>query len=159
MRSELRAVAPRNAKRVELEELRTSGVNNHGVSLLLGDIIKFPKDFDDVMLYQTEMKNGSKINQIEVEYNGEWRFMPIGTFRRKPFDFQENLKGYDVNLKIIGKDGDSDYERLPELFGKTIKVTEIITRPFPVFENGTVKRDDKGEIVTRDGKVAIFSFI
>lgn len=157
---EITAKAPRNSEVIakgSLDVLKTSGELNYGVQLAKDDLIEFPKNWDEVSSRVSTMNNGSLAYHLLVGINGEQRYIPLGSFRRRPIDHEEVLKNATVNQTII--DCDHDHARVELMFGKTLKVADIVDGKFPRFKKGEVLYDEQGNQLTRLQKIPIFEIV
>lgn len=157
---------PTGAKQVKLEELETSGKINHGVVFRKGDTIEFPDNEEDSFSYCQTLKankddKGYQVFFTRVLYNGKTMFIPLGSFRRKGIDWQDTMKPFELNTKLISFG--HDRERLEFLFGKKLLVDSVEEFPTQVFSHRqpayTTNADGHSVPVTRLAKFPIFKEI
>lgn len=151
------AKAPRKSEIVEnFDVLKTSGELNYGISFSEGDVILFPAGWDEVSSRVSEMKNGNKAYYALVGFNDEQKYIPIGSFRRRPVDHEEVLATATVNKEIIALD--HDYDRLEHLFGKSLRVKEVVDGKFPIFKDGSLLFVD-GVQQFKTQKLPVFEYV
>lgn len=152
--------APRNAEIItDFEILKTSGRINHGFILAKDDVIEFPDDLESSHVWRSEF-NGKNVFHIGVLYNNKLVGMPIGSLRRMPHDYTEAFKDAPVNLALL-KD-ENDYERLQVVFGKKIRVKEVVELDKTIYDPTTNRakvNPTTGQRELEKARFPIFEFV
>ncbi len=112
------------AKTVTLDELSKSGVNRM-VNFYEGDVIQFP-ELDEMRFASVSVtfhNNVFNVYQVGCAVNVVVKWVPIGSFRKKPFlDYAEwiHQNGMELNRQLC--EAGNDRKLVELLAGKTITI-------------------------------------
>lgn len=146
---------------VDPEALKSSGAINHGIAFQAGDVIEFPDSWADAVTTQTSINNSDKVAyHISIMLNGKPKMVPVGSFRRMPYDWREKMKDekFAFNRQLI-EEAEHDYERIAKNFGRIIEVSSIEKMEFTIWDptTGASKIDEKGQFLLREQRLSVFT--
>lgn len=145
----------------DLQVLATAGTNT-GITFAEGDEIKFAV-MEDTPFSKKDF-NGTPVYRIGCEVNQIAKWVPLGSFRKRPLNYGEWIVQPQLKLNKEFCEAGNDLE-LARLLCKlgTIKVvareTVKIAKEFvedPVTKRKSIKKDEKGEYLTRDAKFPVW---
>jgi hypothetical protein len=139
----------REPKQLSVDTLHQTGETFIQYGLNVGDVIEFPDSQEDVVAYEQPIRKGSPAMQriLLVNRNGSPSWLSLGVLNRTDYNRQPTC---DFCKEMV--DLPNDYARIEHLFGKKIKCTATVSKPFQKFDRQTGARIE-GESENRNTPV------
>lgn len=149
----------KDARRVNNDEIRESGKTYSAFALRKDDVIEF--DSKEVYVIDQPFKSRGKEQpclKFVASVNSKITAVPCGTLMKMPFRQMETwLEAHEVNRELYNA-GDN-LSRLELCKGRKLRVKDMEKGPRATFnDDGTLKVDDKGEPITREGLFPVFEW-
>lgn len=129
----------REPKPLTVDTLHQTGETFIQYGLNVGDVIEFPDSAEDVVAYEQPIRKGSTAMQriLLVSRNGKESWLSLGVLNRTDFNRQPTCAFCAEMVELP-----NDYARIEHLFGKKIKCTGTVSKPFQAFDRATGTRLD-----------------
>ena len=122
---------------INADTLKTTGETFVSYGVQKGDVIEFPDNADEVVAVEQPIRPGSQAKQrlLQVMKNGKYTWLSLGVLNRTDYNREPTC---DFCKEMV--DLPNDWARIEHLFGKKIKVTDMVQKPFQKFDRQTGTR-------------------
>lgn len=127
----------REPKPLNVETLKTTGESFISYGLSNGDVVEFPDNADEVVAVEQPIRQGFTATQrlLQVKKNGKYTWLSLGVLNRTDYNREPTCPFCGEMVELP-----NDWARIEHLFGKTIKVTGMVDKPFQAFDRDSGKR-------------------
>lgn len=126
---------------INADTLKTTGETFVSYGVQKGDVIEFPDNADEVVAVEQPIRPGQtganvpKQRLLQVMKNGKYTWLSLGVLNRTDYNREPTC---DFCKEMV--DLPNDWARIEHLFGKKIKVTDMVQKPFQKFDRQTGTR-------------------
>lgn len=124
---------------INSDVLKTTGETFVSYGVQKGDVVEFPDNENEVVAVEQPIRPGSQSKQrlLQVVKNGKYTWLSLGVLNRTDYNREPTC---DFCAEMV--DLPNDWARIEHLFGKKIKVTDMVEKSFQKFDRQTGARID-----------------